>query len=99
MALAPSPSPPARPGSPPGKGSTAELAGKLAVSQPGVGVSMGQTVAAVASSPQSSNPADLTGASPDCLDIALRSQDTKGFSSPPLSPFSDLHVVLQTSSA
>ncbi len=61
MALAPSPSPPARPGSPPGKGSTAELAGKLAVSQPVVGVSMGQTVADVASSPQSSNPADLTG--------------------------------------
>ena len=61
MAQAPSPPPPARPGSPPGKGSTAELAGKLAVSQPVVGVSMGQTVADVASSPRSSNPADLTG--------------------------------------
>jgi len=61
MAQAPSPPPPARPGSPPGKGSTAELAGKLAISQPVVGVSMGQTVADVASSPGRSNPADLTG--------------------------------------
>ncbi len=60
MAQAPSPPPPVRPGSPPGKGSTAELAGKLAVSQALVGVSMGQTVPNVALS-GSSNPADLTG--------------------------------------
>ena len=37
--------------------------------------------------------------SPDCLDAALLSQDTKGGSSSPLSPSSDLHVILQTSSA
>ncbi len=60
MAQAPSPPPPARPGSPPGRGSTAELAGKLAVSQALVGVSTCQTVANVAPSGPS-KPADLTG--------------------------------------
>ncbi|DBA87747.1 TPA: hypothetical protein ACH3X1_004750 [Trebouxia sp. C0004] len=63
MAQAPSPPPAARPSSPPGRGSTAELAGKLTVSQALVGVStgqFGQTVPNVA--PRGpSNPADLTG--------------------------------------
>ncbi len=67
MAQAPSPPPPARPGSPPGRGSTAELAGKLAVSQALVGVSAGQTVPNVAPS-GSSKPADPTGV---CHLIAL----------------------------
>ncbi|KAL0024291.1 hypothetical protein WJX79_004726 [Trebouxia sp. C0005] len=54
---APSPPPPARLGSPPGRGSTAELAGKLTVSQALVGVSTGQTVADVSRSGPS-KPAD-----------------------------------------
>ena len=102
---APSPPPPARLGSPPGRGSTAELAGKLTVSQALVGVSTSQTVADVSRSGPS-KPADPIGVfhlialtSFDCLDAALLGQDTTECSPLPVSPFSDLHVAMQTSSA